>query len=106
MHNHTNAGYSRAEYGFVVDYPVACAPQSWAAAAVVQMLGSCLGISIDAPGRLLSIRAPALPSSIQELQIENWRVGDAAADLSFERSGEDVHVKLTRKRGDLQIASE
>lgn len=87
-------------------YPVACSPQSWAAAAVVQMLGSCLGISIDAPRRLLSIREPVLPSSIQKLQIENLRVGEAAADLSFERSGDLTRVNVTRKSGDLQIASE
>ena len=44
-------------------YPVACAPQAWAAAAPFAMLQACLGLEIDASQRLARLRYPRLPES-------------------------------------------
>jgi len=42
-------------------YPVACAPQAWAACAPVAMLQACLGLEIDARTAGLNLRRPRLP---------------------------------------------
>jgi glycogen debranching enzyme len=42
-------------------YPVACAPQTWAAGAAFLTLAACLGISIDGPGRRVVFAHSMLP---------------------------------------------
>lgn len=84
-------------------YPVACSPQSWSAASAFCLLGSSLGISIDAARRQVISRQPVLPESIRQLRLRNLRVGDASVDLSFERLEHRVDLRILQKRGDLQI---
>jgi glycogen debranching enzyme len=96
-------GFDRRPGEGPTPYPVACSPQTWAAAAVFHILGSCLGISISASRRLVSVCEPVLPACIQKLQIRELRVGEATTDLSFERSGGQARVSVTRKSGDLLV---
>jgi glycogen debranching enzyme len=86
-------------------YPVACSPQSWAAAAVFFLLQSCLGLSIDAPRRQVRFCRPALPESLSCVTIKNLRVGDAVADLVLDRYSHDVGISVTRKEGDLEVVA-
>jgi len=84
-------------------YPVACAPQAWAAGSVYLLLQACLGIKIHAPERKVSFAAPLLPPNLDEIRIESLRVGEARADLIFRRQGRDVWIEAERRRGDLEI---
>jgi glycogen debranching enzyme len=84
-------------------YPVACAPQSWAAAAAPSLLQSLLGLSIDAPRRQVRFDRPVLPESLQLLRIRNLRVADATIDLELRRVHEDVGVDLVRRDGDVEV---
>lgn len=54
-------GFERRPAEGPTQYPVACAPQSWAAAAVFMLLQSSLGISIRAPERQLVFERAQLP---------------------------------------------
>ena len=84
-------------------YPVACAPQSWAAGAVFLLLQACLGLRIEGTeGRIAFTRA-ALPESIQSFQISNLRVGNATVDLRVERHAHDVGVRVMRRAGEVDI---
>jgi glycogen debranching enzyme len=65
-------------------YPVACAPQSWAAAAVFLLLEACLGLQI---------------------QILNLGVGDASVDIVLGRAGQSVGVTVLAKQADVDIIS-
>jgi len=85
-------------------YPVACIPQSWAAGATFMLLQSCLGLSINAPEREISFHYPLLPPSIEEIQIENLRVGDARVNLLLQRHGRDVGVTILEREGDVTVA--
>src|SRR5206468_6465023 len=80
-------------------YPVACAPQAWAAGAVFLLVQACLGLDIDAPGGKICLDRPELPSCIDRLTLQNLRVGDASVDLVFERYGEDVGAHIGRREG-------
>ncbi|MGE0702649.1 MAG: glycogen debranching N-terminal domain-containing protein [Vicinamibacterales bacterium] len=84
-------------------YPVACAPQSWAAGAVFMLLEACLGLRIDAPARRIVFSRPVLPPFLDRLSIENLRIGPATLDLVLDRSPHDVGVTVLRRSEDIQI---
>jgi glycogen debranching enzyme len=79
------AGFSRSEYEDPVPYPVACSPQAWAAGSLPAMLIAGLGITADGLHGTLRIRRPSLPRQVNRVSLEHLRVGDAHADLVFER---------------------
>jgi glycogen debranching enzyme len=84
-------------------YPVACAPQAWAAASVFLLLQACLGLEIDAPAAQVCFTRPRLPPSVDELRIHNLDVAGATVDLSLVRHAHDVGVNVLRRSGELRI---
>src|SRR5207248_2132409 len=52
-------------------YPVACAPQAWAAAAVFLLVQSCLGLQINGTTGHVSFAYPQLPAFLRQLRIGN-----------------------------------
>ena len=85
-----------------VRYPVACAPQSWAAASVFLLIQSCLGLEISGPESTVCLTDPRLPPSIGELLIEDLVVGEGSVDLVFVRHEDDVGVNVLRRRGNVR----
>lgn len=96
-------GFPRREGEGPVLYPVACAPQAWSAAAVFAMLQAHLGLAIDAPAGVLSLRTPRLPHFIDWLSLTDLRVGPARVDLLLRRYERDVGVQVTRREGPLEV---
>ncbi len=86
-------------------YPVACAPQAWAAAAPFAMLQACLGLEVDASQRLARLRYPRLPENLHSLEVRALPVGDATVDLMLRRHGDDVAVHIMRRRGEAEIVT-
>ena len=84
-------------------YPVACAPQAWAAGAVYLGLQACLGLTINTSARRVSFEHPQLPEAIDWLRIVNLTVGTASVDLLLTRHAHDVGVTVLRRDGDVQI---
>jgi glycogen debranching enzyme len=84
-------------------YPVACAPQAWAAGAVFLLLRACLGMSVRAPERQICFARPLLPTNLDEVRIENLRVVDATVDLLMRRHEDGVAVEVLRRRGEIEI---
>jgi glycogen debranching enzyme len=84
-------------------YPVACSPQAWAAGAVFMVLQACLGMEINAKEQKLFLHHSKLPESLEQVRIENLRVGNACVDLEFERYAETVGVNIVRRSGHLEI---
>lgn len=85
-------------------YPVACAPQAWAAATPFGLLQACLGLEIDAGARVLRLRHPRLPASLEWLRIRRLAVGDAHLDVLLRRHDADVAVNVLSKEGDVEVA--
>jgi glycogen debranching enzyme len=96
-------GFDRSERAVVVDYPVACIPQAWAAAAPILVLQAMLGISANSPQRALTIERPALPEWIGRIRLEGLRVGDASVTLAFERDGQVTSFALLEQRGAISV---
>jgi len=84
-------------------YPVACAPQAWSAGSVFLLLKAGLGLEVRARERQIHLSNPCLPFNLDEVNIENLRIGDASADFLIRRDGSGVAVKLLRKRGDIEV---
>ncbi|MFQ5724284.1 MAG: hypothetical protein ACE5G6_07295, partial [Terriglobia bacterium] len=84
-------------------YPVACSPQSWAAAAVFLLLQACLGLSVRGTPPQLCFHSPLLPEFLQEIRIKNLRVNHARVDLLLQRHPQDVGINVTHKEGNVEI---
>jgi glycogen debranching enzyme len=85
-------------------YPVACAPQSWASAAVFLLLEACLGLTVSASERRLTFSKPILPRFLEQVTIRGLNVADARADLLLTRHNEgDVGVNVLRREGTLEV---
>jgi glycogen debranching enzyme len=86
-------------------YPVACAPQSWAAAAIYLLVSSCLGLRIDAAERRLSLHRSVLPQSLEWVRLTNLVVADARLDLLLTRHEHDVGITVLRREGEVEIVT-
>jgi glycogen debranching enzyme len=84
-------------------YPVACSPQSWAAGAVYMLLQACLGMTLDASEKRVQFEHPALPSFLEELRIQNLRVGNSSVDLTLHRYPDNVGINVDRRNGPVDI---
>ncbi len=92
----------RSGFGPIL-YPVACAPQAWAAASVFLLLQSCLGLAVDAREKTIRFSYPALPDFLQEVRLLGVRAGEASADLLVRRHEQDVGVNVLRRQGEVRI---
>jgi glycogen debranching enzyme len=84
-------------------YPVACSPQAWASASPFLILGSMLGMSIDAAAARVTFEHPVLPQFLDDILIRNLRVGGATVDLRFHRYPDDVGINVLRRNGDVEF---
>jgi glycogen debranching enzyme len=84
-------------------YPVACAPQSWAAGSAYMLLAACLGLEIDGAARRLSFRRAMLPDRIEWIRLTNLSVGDGNVDLLLTRHTQDVGIQVLRREGHVEI---
>ena len=85
-------------------YPVACAPQAWSAGAAFMLLQACLGLSIDAITKRLSVRHARLPQGLDRVTIEGLQFGpESSIDVQFDRRGSDVSVTVLRRDADIEV---
>ena len=96
-------GFARRQGKGPTLYPVACAPQAWAAGAVFMALQSCLGLTISAKDSRLEIYHAALPEALKRVEIRNLRIRDAVIDIAFERYSETVGINVLRRCGNVEI---
>jgi glycogen debranching enzyme len=97
-------GFVRRPGGTPTPYPVACAPQAWAAASVFGLLQACLGLELRHSTREIFLRDPVLPGFLEELKITNLTLGDATVDLLLHRHGADVTASVLDRRGAVRIS--
>jgi len=98
-------GFARRPGQGPVSYPLACAPQSWAAASVFLLLRACLGIEVDAMAHQVRLEYPSLPPSLEAVRIEGLRCGSASVDLQLHRYPDDVGVNVVRREGDVEVVT-
>jgi len=99
-------GFERRNGEAPVPYPVACSPQSWAAAAVFSLLSSALGLKIDGAAKRLSFLRPVLPDFLDEIEIHNLKVGDGAVDLLIHRHAQSATIEIAQRSGGVEVITE
>ncbi|MDX2098590.1 MAG: amylo-alpha-1,6-glucosidase, partial [Leptolyngbyaceae cyanobacterium bins.59] len=107
-------GFDRVDGNGPVQYPVACSPQAWATGSIFQLLQMMINLVPDAPGNHLRIIDPALPPIINQLSVQNLKVGTTLVDLEFMREpvapGEPASTttscRVAKKRGNLRVVIE
>ncbi len=96
-------GFPRRPGQGPIEYPLACAPQAWAAGSVFMLLRACLGLRIEATEHRVVLDRPHLPSFLREAQLRGIRAGDARVDLALYAHGEDTGVNVTRRDGNVEV---
>jgi glycogen debranching enzyme len=96
-------GFERRRGKAPTPYPVACAPQAWAACAPFALLQACLGLEVDAASATVILRRPRLPPFIDWLSVRGLRIGEARLDLMCRRHDSSVAVNLTHRAGDADV---
>ena len=96
-------GFDRGASESPTLYPVACAPQAWAAGAVFLLIQACLGLRIEAVPRRVSFVRALLPIEIDWMRISRLAVGDGCVDLQLERHPHDVGVTVLQRQGRVEI---
>ncbi len=99
-------GFPRRRAEGATPYPVACSPQAWAAGSSYLFLQSALGLKIDTPNNQVIISHPSLPSYLNFVEIKNLIVGDKKCDLSIQKKGDYVTVRVLDKDEGLNIVIE
>jgi glycogen debranching enzyme len=84
-------------------YPVACAPQAWAAGSVFLLVAASIGISVVAAKPRIHLFRPSLPPCLNELRIDNLQIGDASVYLAFRRRGARVDTEVAGRSGEIEV---
>jgi glycogen debranching enzyme len=83
-------GFDRNDFPAPIPYPTSCSPQSWAAASPILVMRTLLRFNPDIPAGKIEV-APALPSRMLPLKIENLPVADARLGLEVRKDSWDLH---------------
>ena len=86
-------------------YPVACAPQAWAAAAPLFILPSCLGLGFDPAKQHVTFEESVLPDFLNHVTIRNLALEGGAADVTLRRSGSQVVVDVLDRHGSVRVVT-
>ena len=98
-------GFARQRSRGPTFYPVACAPQAWAAVAPLFLLQSCLGVQLDPRTRQITFEEPTLPDFLDEIVVRRLALGGAAVDVALRRADSRVVVDVLERRGDVRVVT-
>ncbi len=83
-------------------YPVACAPQAWAAATSLSLMQSCLGLGFDPASRTVTFDRPFLPDFLHEVILRGLCIGASRIDVAFRGHGSDVAMTVLKRTGNIR----
>jgi glycogen debranching enzyme len=86
-------------------FPVACSPQTWAAASPYLLLEACLGLSIDTAAGRITLSHPVLPEAVERIFLSGLVVGDASIDLELVQHSGTVTVAAPKRRGRIEVVT-
>jgi glycogen debranching enzyme len=87
-------GFARTTGEAPAPYPLACAPQAWAAGSVLLLLQAALGLHVDGCNRRVVFSAPRLPQGVDQLSLLGLAVHESRVDLRIVRHRRSVGVNI------------
>jgi glycogen debranching enzyme len=85
-------------------YPVACAPQAWAAATPFALLQACLGLEFDPFSNEIRLNNPRLPAFLDEVTLRNLQLNSSYVDLRLSRHNQTISLDTPRISGGIQVS--
>jgi hypothetical protein len=67
------------------------------------LLQSCLGITVDAKRRRITLDRPYLPRGIPQLSLRDLRIEDSRVSLFMERDSGPVRIQVVEKHGEVDV---
>ena len=98
-------GFNRRPGQAPTSYPVACAPQAWAAATIPAFVQASLGLSFDPAARVVRFDRPDLPRSIDTLTLRRLALGDARVSVLVRRTPDAVTLSVIDRLGDVEVVT-
>jgi len=98
-------GFPRKQGRGPTFYPVACAPQAWAAAAPLSLIQSCLGLTFDPAGPRITFSEPVLPAFLDTIVLRGLAVSGSIADIALRRSDRQVVVEVLGRQGPVSVVT-
>ena len=80
------AGYGPDEVAAPVPYPTSCRPQAWSAAAAITVVEAFLGLTVDVPGRTITVRPPR-PNPVGAIEVDGLVLPGGTLSVSIGRDG-------------------
>jgi glycogen debranching enzyme len=99
-------GFPRARSLGPVSYPVACAPQAWAAVAPFALLQAALGLGFDVAEGRVTFKSPALPDFLEEVVLKRIRLRGGRLDVKVRRVNGYAAVSVISRAGDVGLMVE
>ena len=96
-------GFNRRPHRAPTPYPVACAPQAWAAGAVFGLLGAVIGLELKQQEDEILFSRPVLPDFLEEVVLHNISLGTSLVTVRLNRRLEDVAVNILSRIGSSKI---
>ncbi len=97
-------GFRRRRGAAPTLYPVACAPQAWAAGTPFLLLQACLGLEFDPAARAIRFRNPRLPAFLDEVTLRDLGFDGAKVDVTLRQVGEHAALRVLRNTGAVQVS--
>ena len=85
-------------------YPVACAPQAWAAATPFALLQASLGLEFDPFTNEIRLNNPRLPAFLDEVTLRNLQLGSSYVDLRVRRHYQTVSLDTPRLSDGIRVS--
>jgi glycogen debranching enzyme len=97
-------GFRRRRGAAPTLYPVACAPQAWAAGAPFMLLQAVLGIKFDPKTCSICFENPRLPAFAEEITLRNLGFAEASVDIALRRADSHVAMRILRNHGSVAVS--
>ena len=86
-------------------YPVACAPQAWAAASILSLVCSCLGLNFDPANGHVIFDEPVLPDFVDDIVLRQLSLGEGRLDVRLQRVAAEVAVNVITRSGQIRAVT-
>ncbi len=96
-------GFPRADGYGPTHYPVACAPQAWAAGVVFMLISSMLGFAPAAADNHLALNQPRLPAWLSWIELRNLRLRDSRLTLRASQAPNGAAIEMISRTGSADL---
>ena len=96
-------GFMRVDGYGPTQYPVACAPQAWAAGVVFMLIGAMLGLSPDAADNQLTLNRTRLPGWLSWIELRGLQLRSSRLTLRASQGQTGAAIEMLSRDGDAEL---